>query len=85
LTVNGTRFITNAQTVEIKDNIILLNAGEVGMGVTAGLSGLRIDRGDAVDYQLLFDEADDLFKLGAIGNLETIATRPWVMSNVSSG
>ena len=85
VTINGSKFITNAQTVEIKDNILMLNAGETGVGVTAGSSGFCVDRGpDTIDYQLLFDETDDLFKLGAIGNLETIATRPWVMSSVGS-
>jgi hypothetical protein len=86
IAVNGTTFTVNAQTVEVKDNIIVLNSGQVGSGVTAGTAGISIDRGDALDYQLLFDEADDKFKMGPQGSLIPIATEAYVgtaISNVS--
>ena len=45
--VEGEEFIVDAQTVQVKDNIIEINKGEVGNGVTSGIAGIRIDRGDA--------------------------------------
>jgi hypothetical protein len=80
-TVNGSSTIVNAQTVEVKDNIILLNSGQVGSGVTAGQSGLRIDRGDYADYMIVFDESDDQLKMGEIGQLQTVASTLYVNSN----
>jgi hypothetical protein len=77
LIVNGTQTTINSTTVTTKDNIIILNNGEAGSGVTLGTAGFRVDRGDLVDYELTFDEADDFFKLGAQGSTEIIATRPW--------
>ena len=83
LTVNGSQTTINATTVTTKDNIILVNSGEVGSGVTSGKAGIQVDRGDEVDYQIIFDEVDDLFKVGMVGQLETIASRPWVSANYS--
>ena len=81
LTVNGTSFIVNTQTVEAKDNLILINSGEVGAGVTAGLAGIEVDRGTATNYQFLFDESDDRFKIGTLGNLQAVATRADSLTN----
>jgi hypothetical protein len=83
LTVNGSTVIVNAQTVEVTDNIILLNKGQVGSGVTAGQAGLRVDRGDAPDYMMVFDETEDMFQVGMLGNLETIASQPYVTTAVA--
>lgn len=83
LTINGTNTLVNSTTVTTKDNIILLNQGELGAGVTSGKSGIQVDRGEEADYQILFDETDDLFKVGMVGNLEAIASRPWVTTNFS--
>lgn len=76
LTVNGAQFISNTETVEITDNLLLINNGEVGAGVTAGIAGVEIDRGTLTNYQFLFDETSDLFKIGESGNLQSVATRP---------
>ena len=81
---NGAQFIVNATTVTAKDNIIVVNQGEVGTGVTAGKAGIQVDRGEAADYQLVFDEVTDKFVVGAVGGIyETIATREYVDSQVS--
>ena len=77
LTVNGAHTSINVVDLKVKDNIIILNNGETGAGITAGTAGFRVDRGDLVDYELSFDEADDFFKIGAQGSTEIIATRPW--------
>ena len=75
LVVNGTETIVNSETVTTKDNQIMLNSGEVGTGVTAGKAGIVIDRGTATNYEFVFVEADDSFKIGENGSLQTVATR----------
>src|SRR5690606_24800574 len=84
LIVNGDSFIVNVETVEVKDNIIVLNKGQVGSGVSAGLAGIKVDRGDAPDYMIVFDEEEDMFKVGMAGNLETIASQNYVQSQLES-
>lgn len=76
LTVNGTQFISNTETVEVEDNLLIINNGEVGAGVTAGSAGIEVDRGTATNYQFLFEESSDLFKVGTLGSLQAVATRP---------
>eukprot|EP00798_Chlamydomonas_sp_ICE-L_P004136 gene4136-biopygen21847 len=87
LTVNGSNFTVNTQTVTVEDNIILLNSGEVGPGVTKGEAGITIDRGDELDYQLLFRESDDKFVMGPQGSLVPIATETFAANagNISTG
>jgi hypothetical protein len=87
LTVSGSNFTVNTQTVTVEDNIILLNSGEVGPGVTKGEAGITIDRGDELDYQLLFRESDDKFVMGLQGFLVPIATETFAANagNISTG
>lgn len=75
LLVEGKSFVTEAETVEIKDNLLLLNKGEVGSGVTKGIAGLEIDRGTEPNYQIVFDESDNRFKAGEIGDIQCLALR----------
>ena len=78
LTIQGDTTTIESQTVTAKDNMILLNNGETGAGVTNTYSGIEVDRGTETNYQIVFDETDDLFKVGMIDDLEIIASRPWV-------
>lgn len=75
VTQEGSSFITKAETVEVSDNILLLNRGEVGSGVTKGISGIQVDRGALADYQFMFDEFDDRFKVGVEGDLWPVMLR----------
>lgn len=75
VTQEGSSFITKAETVEVSDNILLLNRGEVGSGVTKGISGIQVDRGAIADYQFIFDESDDRFKVGVEGDLWPVMLR----------
>lgn len=75
VTQEGSSFITEAETVEVSDNILLLNRGEVGSGVTKGISGIQVDRGALTDYQFIFDESDDRFKVGVEGDLWPVMLR----------
>lgn len=82
LTVNGTTTTVNTATLSVTDNIVEINKGQVGSGVTAGSAGLKVDRGDAAAYMMVFDEVDDMFKVGMAGQLETIASQNWVNAHM---
>lgn len=75
LTVLGTEFIADVQTVQIADNLAVINYGETGAGVTAGFSGWEIDRGTATHYRFGFTESVGYFQVGKVGDLQTVATR----------
>ncbi len=59
LTVAGDTTTVQAEDLKVKDNIIVLNDGETGAGVTLNYSGIQIDRGTESEASLLFDEAND--------------------------
>lgn len=79
--VNGESFVVNSETVTTKDNLIEINKGQVGTGVSSRYAGLKVDRGDASPYMMVFDEEDDMFKVGTIESLETIASQEYVQAN----
>jgi hypothetical protein len=57
LLVQGNTTTVESETMTVKDNIIILNQGETGAGVTLGTSGIQIDRGPSTpDAQLVWDE-----------------------------
>lgn len=56
----------NAEKVTYKDNILELNNGEKGAGVTYNKSGFLIDRGQLDDYFIGFDELRDEFVSGFV-------------------
>ena len=74
LTVNGTTFTANTETVLIEDNLLVINNGETGSGITAAIAGIEVDRGTATNYQFVFEESTDLFKIGTAGSLQAVAT-----------
>lgn len=59
LTVLGTQTSVESTDTNVVDNIITLNSGEVGLGVSAGTSGIEIDRGSSLAAKIYFDESDD--------------------------
>jgi len=56
LTVLGNTTTVESETLNVKDNIIYLNSGETGAGVTLQTSGIQIDRGTQLDSLMVFDE-----------------------------
>ena len=56
LTVTGTQTILNTVDSTIKDNLIIINSGESGAGITLQSGGIQIDRGSQPDANILFDE-----------------------------
>ena len=55
--VIGNSAIINTTNSTLKDNIIVLNDGETGAGVTLGNSGIMINRGVSANAYWQFDEA----------------------------
>jgi hypothetical protein len=84
LTVNGDNFSANVQTVNIEDAITVINHGEIGAGVTNRYSGVQVDRGTLTDFQFVYDEFDDFFKMGEINDLEIVASRDWCSAQFSA-
>lgn len=77
LTVLGKSTVVQSETLAIKDNIIYLNQGETGNGVsTLGTeSGIQIDRGNLIDVSVLWDETESAFKfVDANDNFVSIET-----------
>jgi hypothetical protein len=58
LTVQGVQTSLETTNSTLKDNIIVLNDGEAGAGVTLGTSGILIDRGSSTDVALRWTEAN---------------------------
>ena len=57
LIVNGTTTTVNSNTVNVGDNIIVLNSDETGTPSQDG--GIEIERGTSTNVKLLFDEGTD--------------------------
>lgn len=62
LTVNGTTTTVNSNTVNIGDNIIVLNADETGAPSQDG--GFEIERGTSANVSFKWVEASDYWSLG---------------------
>ena len=73
--INGNTTIISTDIVEIKDNIVLINSEETGAGVTLNLAGVEVERGTLPNFQTVFQESTDLYKIGEVGNLQAVATR----------
>ena len=73
LTVNGTLTSISTTNTEIQDNVILLNDGESGAGVTGGTSGIEVDRGSSDNADFVFDESDDTWKARINGTVSGMA------------
>tara|TARA_B100000902_G_scaffold354362_1_gene366449 strand:+ start:347 stop:1291 length:945 start_codon:yes stop_codon:yes gene_type:complete len=57
LVVEGDTTTVQSENLIVKDNIIELNDGETGSGVTLNVAGIKIDRGTANAVNFLFDES----------------------------
>lgn len=63
LIVEGDTLTVEAENLNVKDNIIELNYGETGAGVSLRYSGLQVDRGTELPASLFYDENDDSFNI----------------------
>ena len=65
LVVEGETVTVEATELAVEDNIIILNNGETGAGVTLNYSGVQLDRGSEPDVALLFDDINDTWVLAS--------------------
>jgi hypothetical protein len=69
LVVLGETLTVEAENLNVKDNIIILNYGETGQGVTLDYSGIQIDRGfnpdssQVVPTAFLWDETNETWQI----------------------
>ena len=69
LIVLGETLTVEATNLNVQDNIIILNYGETGQGVTLGYSGVQIDRGYNIDSSqvaptaFLWDETNETWQI----------------------
>ena len=70
LIVNGTTTTVNSNTVNIGDNVLVLNSDETGTPSQNG--GIEIERGNSTNSTLLWDESNDYWVAGLAGSEERI-------------
>jgi hypothetical protein len=63
LTVSGTTTTVNTETINLADNIILFNSNATGTPTEN--AGIEIERGDATNKTLLWNETDDKWTVGS--------------------
>lgn len=63
LTVSGTTTTVNTETINLADNIILLNSNEAG--TPSQNSGIEVERGTEANKTLVWDEAADKWTVGS--------------------
>ena len=56
LVVGGNSAQVTRTDTAITDNIIVLNKGETGAGITVGVSGVEIDRGSSANVQIRYND-----------------------------
>ena len=64
-TVTGTTTNVETTNTNITDNVITLNQGESGAGVTLGTAGIEIERGTSTNKTLVWNETTDKWTVGA--------------------
>jgi len=76
LTVNGTTTTVNTETINLADNIIVLNSNETS--APSQNAGIEIERGSATNVALRWNETNDKWELTTDGtNYDNIATEDY--------
>ena len=85
LVVQGTTTTVNSQTVNIADNIIVLNSDVTG--APSQDSGISVNRGTSTDVQLVWDETNDRWTFGtqSVVAANFIGTASQVGNSVTPG
>jgi hypothetical protein len=65
LVVTGATLTVETANLNVQDNVIILNYGESGAGVTLDYSGIQIDRGTLPPASFVYDEANGYWFLAA--------------------
>lgn len=75
LVVEGDTLNVSVENLNVQDNIITLNYGETGNGVTLRYSGVEVDRGLAQNVSLLWDENDQTWNFKEGGGYNSSKVR----------
>ena len=67
LIVLGNTATVSTTNTDIKDNVLRLNVGEAGAGITQGFSGIAVDRGSLANVSLIFNEDVDKWQITTDG------------------
>ena len=70
LTVSGTTTTVNTETINLADNLIVLNSNATGAASENG--GIEVERGDDTNVQVLWNETSDRWQAGVAGSLSNI-------------
>jgi hypothetical protein len=82
--VSGTTTTVDTTNLSVKDNVITLNKGENGSGVSLRYSGLDVDRGDLARQRIVWDETAGKWKIGETNSEVNIATEAFVSAAVNA-
>ena len=91
LQVGGNSTAVTKTDLEVTDNLITLNKGESGAGVTLGTAGIEIDRGSEATVILRFNETVDKWQVtndgSSYANVHTVSAdeNPTLGSNLDVG
>jgi hypothetical protein len=70
---------TTTSTVNLDNNLLVINQGQTGTPLTSLISGIEVERGNVTNYQFVFRESDNTFCIGEKStdplNLQTVLTR----------
>ena len=69
LTVQGSQTAIQTTNTSLQDNIIVLNDGELGSGVTLGTAGVLINRGLSANVVLRWNETVDRWQITNDGSI----------------
>jgi hypothetical protein len=82
-TVAGTPTTVNSTVLVVKDNIITVNKGESGSGVSLDVAGLDIDRGDLARQRLIWKESAGKWMAGPTTQEVALATEAHVTTAIA--
>jgi Collagen triple helix repeat (20 copies) len=83
LDVKGSTTMIESTNTTIKDNIITLNKGESGSGVTLNSAGIEIDRGNLTYQRLIWNESTGKWAAGPVSQELALATESYVTTAVT--
>jgi hypothetical protein len=84
MTVNGTTTAVNTTNMTVKDNIVTVNKGELGSGVSLRYAGFEVDRGDLARERLIWDETVGKWVAGQTSQEVALATEIFVAAAVAT-
>jgi hypothetical protein len=76
LTISGTTTEVATETLTVNDNIIVVNSNLETAPPSILKSGIEVNRGTESNFQFVFEEQSQFFKVGTVDDLQAVATRP---------